>query len=384
MKTTYNINFYCRGSKRNRTGDSPVELSIIINGKRCFIQLPIRCKAEEFPKLLSSRKSNNIKEYCEQVKTKLNEIQLDMLKNNIPFTASNLRQYYQNGGVSQSLYTITKLWDEYIALIQPRINKSLSKEHYYRYVKTKELMLNYLKEDILVEDITPSIIQGYLIYVQSKYNDSTVYGIMTRTKTIIRYAMDNGKLTINPFQNIKYNKTKKDIQYLTQDELNTINDLYIENKSLSNVRDCFILQASTGLSYIDLLNLNKEDIHIDEDGTHYIVKNRHKTNVQYTTVVLPMGVNILKKYDYQLKVISNQKYNSYLKIIQKMADINTNMTSHLARKTYGTILLNNGVRLETVSHCLGHSNTQITQSTYSKLLNKTIIDEVKKNYLIYT
>ena len=46
-------------------------------------------------------------------------------------------------------------------------------------------------------------------------------------------------------------------------------------------------------------------------------------------------------------------------------------------KTYGTRLLNRGVRLETVSKCLGHSSTQITQAAYAKLLKHTIIDEVK-------
>ena len=381
MKTTYCCNFYCRNSKRNRTGDSPVELSIIINGKRCFIQLPVRCKASEFNKLLSTRKSNPIKEYCEQVKAKLTEIQLDMLKNNIPFTAENLRMYYQNGGVSQSLYTITKLFDEYFNLIKPRIDKDLSKEHYYRYLKVKSLMLDYLGKNILVEDITPAIMQGFLIYIQGKYNSSTVYGIMTRTKTIIRYAIDNGKLSKNPFQCIKYTKERKDIKYLTEDELNKINDLYIENKSLSSVRDCFIVQASTGLSYIDLLNLKKEDIHIAEDGTHYIIKNRHKTNVQYTTVVLPMGVEVLKKYDYNLHILSNQKYNAYLKIIQKMAGIETNMTSHLARKSFATLALQKGIRMETVSKMLGHSNLATTSSVYAKLLNNTIIKEAAEKLI---
>lgn len=377
MKTTFSIQFYCRASKANRTGDSPIELSIIINGKRCFIQLPIRCKASQFPKLLSARRTNPVQEYCEETRAKLTQIQLDMLKNNIPFTANNLRQYYQNGGVTQSLYTISKLFDEYTTLIKPRIDKDLTKEHYYRYVKTKELMLDYLGKDILVEEITPAIIQGYLIYIQGKYESSTVYGIMTRTKTIIKYAMDNGRLSKNPFQGIKYQKEKKDIKYLTQEELNQINNLYIENESLASVRDCFILQASTGLSYIDLLNLTKDDIHITEDGTHYIIKNRHKTNVQYTTVVLDMGVEILKKHNYQLRVISNQKYNAYLKIIQKMTGIQTNITSHLARKTFATMLLNKGVRLEVVSKCLGHSSTAITQSTYSKMLKESIIKEVK-------
>lgn len=54
-----------------------------------------------------------------------------------------------------------------------------------------------------------------------------------------------------------------------------------------------------------------------------------------------------------------------------------NLHFHLFRKTYGTRLLNRGVRLETVSKCLGHSSAKITQTSYAKLLKQTIIDEVK-------
>lgn len=377
MRTTFCVQFYCRNCKTNKAGESPIELSLIINGKRCFIQLPIKCKASEFKKLLSSRKSNNIKEYCEQVKDKLNVIQLDMLKNNIPFTAQNLKMYFMNGCVSPNQYTITKLFDDYILLIKPRIDKDLTKEHYYRYVKVKSLMLDYLKQDILVEDITPAIITGFLIYIQGIYQESTVFGIMTRLKTIIRYALDNNKINHNPFQGIKYGRGKKEIKYLTEEELSTIYNLEIHNKTLSQIRDAFILQASTGLSYIDLVNLKKEDIHIDTDGTHYIIKNRHKTNVQFTTVVLPMGIDILKKYDYQLHIISNQKINEGLKHIQKFANIETNLTTHIARKSFATTLLNRGVRMEAVSKMLGHSNLITTSQVYAKLKNKTIIDEVK-------
>ena len=381
MKTTYTVNFYCRASKANRTGDSPVELSIIINGKRCFIQLPIRCKASEFNKLLSTRKSNPIKDYCEETKNKLQQIQVDMMKHNIAFTAENLRMYYQNGGVSQNLYTVSKLFDEYIKMIEPRVGNDLTEASFSRYIKAKELLLKYLEKDILVEEITPSTIQGFHIFINNKYEESTVYGIMTRTKTVIKYAQDNGKLSLNPFQGIKLGKGRKEIKYLTQDELNALNSLEIDNKSLSDVRDAFILQASTGLSYIDLLNLQKEDIKITEDGTHYIVKNRHKTNVQYTTLVLPMGVEVLKKHNYQLRIISNQKYNLFLKTLQALTDIETNITSHLARKTFATLALQKGIRMETVSKMLGHSNITTTSQAYAKLLNTTVIKEAKEKLL---
>lgn len=104
----------------------------------------------------------------------------------------------------------------------------------------------------------------------------------------------------------------------------------------------------------------------------------NKTGVEYTAVVFPEGVKILHKYNNQLPRITNQRYNGYLKEIQTITGIDKTLHTHLFRKTYGTRLLNRGVRLETVSKCLGHSSTQITQMAYSKLLKSTIIKEVKQ------
>lgn len=376
-KLTYAANFYCRASKANRKGESPIELSIIINGKRCFIQLPIRCRASEFDKLLTSRKNNTIKEYIEQTKSKLTEIQLDMLRNNIPFTASNLREYYKNGGVVEQVYTISNLFDDYLNMINGRIGIDLTEASYNRYIRAKNYLLNYIGKDVVLSELTPSIMQGYHIFLKGKYEESTVCGIMTRTKTVIKYALDNGKISKNPLINIKYGKGKKEIEYLTEEEIKLLKEKDINIDRLSKVRDIALFQIASGLSYIDTVNLKKEDIKFDDEGVCYIVKSRHKTNVEFTSIIFPEGVEVLKKYDYNLPTISNQKGNAYLKEIQTICGINKSLHFHLFRKTYGTRLINKGVRLETVSRCLGHSNTQVTQQVYSKLLKTTIIDEVK-------
>ena len=84
------------------------------------------------------------------------------------------------------------------------------------------------------------------------------------------------------------------------------------------------------------------------------------------------------KKEFEDLVITNQKMNNYLKELQTLCDIHKTLHCHLFRKTYGTLLLNKGIRLETVSKCLGHANTKITQQAYAKLLSQTVIDEVKK------
>ena len=83
-------------------------------------------------------------------------------------------------------------------------------------------------------------------------------------------------------------------------------------------------------------------------------------------------MGILKRYNYQLPVLTNQRYNSYLKEIADICGIEKNLTSHLARHTAATLMLNSGIPLDVVAKILGHSNTQMT-AHYAKMLDKTII-----------
>ena len=61
-----------------------------------------------------------------------------------------------------------------------------------------------------------------------------------------------------------------------------------------------------------------------------------------------------------------------------MAGIDKPLTSHWARHTGATILLNEGLDMETVAKILGHSSTRITRSIYAKLLDDTIAKKMKK------
>ena len=53
------------------------------------------------------------------------------------------------------------------------------------------------------------------------------------------------------------------------------------------------------------------------------------------------------------------------------------MHSHLARHTFATTLLNNGVDMVSVSKVLGHANSRITEKVYAKMLPDTILSKVQ-------
>ena len=90
---------------------------------------------------------------------------------------------------------------------------------------------------------------------------------------------------------------------------------------------------------------------------------------------------ILDKYAGQLPqgkllpVISNQKMNAYLKEIGDVCGINKNLTFHLARHTFATMMLTLGADLYTTSKLLGHADVKMTQ-VYAKIINQKKDDAV--------
>jgi site-specific recombinase XerD len=58
------------------------------------------------------------------------------------------------------------------------------------------------------------------------------------------------------------------------------------------------------------------------------------------------------------------------------ARLNRRVTPHTLRRTFGSDLINRGVRLEVVSRLLGHAGTSITEKAYARLTDRTIHDEM--------
>lgn len=89
-------------------------------------------------------------------------------------------------------------------------------------------------------------------------------------------------------------------------------------------------------------------------------------------MLLPKAAEILKKYDYNLNLMSNQKCNDQLKLIAHMAKIHINLTMHVGRHTFATWALTKGVDIATVSKMLAHSSVAMTEK-YAQVLQTSVI-----------
>ena len=194
-------------------------------------------------------------------------------------------------------------------------------------------------------------------------------------------AINEGLLSRNPYKwiNINKDKTSKGIERcLTPEEFKRLMEAAMPTQSLERVKDLFIFQVYTCLSYRDLANFDSSQI-VSIKGRKAYTGKREKTGVSFTIPLLPQAIAVLKKYHNTLPIISNVKYNEYLKIVAQASGIDKPISTHWARHTGATMLLNDGIDIKIISRICGHSSTRITEQVYAKLLDETIVDAVFKN-----
>ena len=104
MRATHSIQFYCRSSKSNKQGYSPVEMTLTINGERTIINLPRKEKPDDFQRLMSSRKSNDLKVFIDLMRSKVYEVQNEIIQDGRPITGHTIREYLRTGGTKSYTY----------------------------------------------------------------------------------------------------------------------------------------------------------------------------------------------------------------------------------------------------------------------------------------
>lgn len=198
-------------------------------------------------------------------------------------------------------------------------------------------------------------------------------------KRFLVEALRDGLLKQNPYDTVRLDHGDFDMSIdkcLSLDEVRKLQAASMDDR-LGKVRDLFLFQSYSCLAYTDLAKFDAKKIE-EIDGKKFYSGRRGKTKVRFTVPLLPPALDILEKYKNKLPIISNVKYNAYLKEVAAAAGIEKHLTTHWARHTGATLLLNAGVPIEVVSKVCGHTNTQITQKIYAKMLSKTIVEEVTK------
>lgn len=379
INTHSSISFYCRQSRVDKHGTSPIEVSVTLGGVRMLSTLPRRCKPNEFKKLMGARSQNPIKEYTSTVSSKIEDLILRCMLDGILFTKDILRTNIQYGFCEQR-ECMGSLFSSFLSSQMKKVKAGLSTyKNYRKYEIVKGLFFSYsnINEETLVISIRQRDIVDFNTFLLSKYDETTVAGMMQKLKSVFLFALRNRIITDNPFLGYSITRKEKEVEFLNEEEVTRIRTTPLPSESLDRIRDLFLFQCYTSLSYCDMAALTPDDFKKNDYEQIYIEKKRKKTGVGFLVILFEDAITIAKKYNYKLPIVSNQRYNGYLKLIADYCSISKPLHTHIGRHTAACYLLNKGLPLEVVARIMGHATTKITKH-YAKLLDDTVFKSVER------
>lgn len=348
-----------------------VQIEVLSERKRKYIGTGVKLYSDQWDerkKVINSMQMLELnRSLDEQIRT-IQDWVNELIRKREPFDFEKLERFIKFSNKSEN----------FIEFIERRIEErqditeSTKKTH-----RTFSESLRAFGRITYFSDLTKENITIYDDWLHEKgYSQPTVHNYHKRMKRYINEAIKFELIDKDPYSGLHFERGKHQIRkYLTEDELKKIIEAEIPSKTVRQVRDLFVFQSYTGISYADLAKFDfKKDI-TKKNGKMVIHDVRQKTEETYFIVLLSPALEVLEKYKFILPVISNQQYNLRLKIVADYAKIDKNLTVHMARHTFATMCLNNGVKIENVSKMLGHSNIKTTQE-YAKVLNS----EVEKSF----
>ncbi|OYX84591.1 MAG: tyrosine type site-specific recombinase, partial [Flavobacteriales bacterium 32-34-25] len=276
------IIFYLKAGKVNKKGESPIFARITYNQKSTTMATGKSILKERW--LFTNNLRNVLKIEKEKVlKNSLDLLQLNIEKKFNEMTKQSLEVSLQllKNEFTGKTKTIVKAKEVSILEVIDKYNKYFEKKvvagerseaSLQKYERSKELLITFMKKQYKIEDITSNEISSAFIYnlesflkYESDYKgkigikNNSVVKYMRMYKTCCRHSIKMGVIDKNPFNLYDGKLNIKDAVFLSQQELDRIENKKFSIERLEKVKDIFLFSCYTGYAPVDALNLTSSN-----------------------------------------------------------------------------------------------------------------------------
>lgn len=272
--------------------------------------------------------------------------------------------------------------------INDKTDKANSTSTIKRYEYNKKLLQDFEEsKDVKLNfnQIDKKFYNTFINYCTNTKNHST--NTLSRNiglfKTFMNWAVLNRytyKLDFQEFKNIKKEITDE-VALSKEQVVEIFNFDFSNNQRLERVRDLFVFGCFTGMRYSNYSKIKKNDIIDSHIKVRDVKDNRKQLNIPLNDY----SSYLLKKYDYRLPEISNQKFNEYIKevikivgytenikktsklgneIIETVTSFYERISSHTARRSFITIMKTDKVPDKIIMGFTGHKSLEVFNQYY--------------------
>ncbi|RUT68530.1 site-specific integrase [Flavobacterium cupreum] len=396
--------FYLKAGKFNKSGESPIYARISFKKQSITMAAGKSILKERWQftdnlrSVLKLEKEKVIKSALDLFLLGMEKKFNELYKIDQDFSLQLLKDEFKGETtvVKEDCVSIIEIMNRHNDFFKKKVDAAeRSKASYQKYERAKDLLIIFMEKRYGIQDISLQEVNSAYVYnlesflkYDSRFKGKTgiknnsVVKYMRMYKTACKYSIRMGIIDKDPFNLYDGKLHVTDALFLTQEELNLIENKKFSIQRLEKVKDVFLFSCYTGYAPVDAANLTSNNISTDAMDNLWIMTNRAKTTIRANVPILPPTLAIINKYkNMQIGLIpklSNQKMNAYLKEIADLCGIEKHLTWYVARHTFATtVTLGNGVRIENVSAMMGHTNIKQTQH-YAKVLDINIMEDMSK------
>jgi site-specific recombinase XerD len=423
-----NVTFYIDKSNTDREGFAPIKATVSIpyikdDGKTDYKNItktvskvkpqywndseidPKTNRQKRNKQRVSPPRPNEKDNDHEQINNLLDEFQAkakkyfkDCTNQNIEITPAIVKDYFKGNGLNLNKPK-KNLWEAYDEFLKAgQIEKSYNTNRNRKTIKNKLEKfqeetgykmtfesINLVFFDLLKEHVLSTKEHGY----------NYLSAITDKFKAFLNWSLERDYHNNTTFRKFSAPEKEGTIVHLTFPELQQLINFKFESKSRQRARDFYCFGCLTGLRYVDLQRLTKDNV-----SNGLIKITTQKTNKEVFIPVFPGLQTIIDRYPEPHRLLpkfSNQKLNKSIKAACKEAEINTmveyktfekNLTktefkpkheligTHTARKTFINLAYSNGLDIEMIKSITGITH----ERTLRRYLN--VSADSKKEKLI--
>jgi integrase len=267
------------------------------------------------------------------------------------------------------------------------ISLSCSRGYLIRSVKPAFNHISLYFGNINLNSITNKNAERFLLdhYKKAKHSAVLYHRVL---KAAFNKAIIWDYTKTNPFKGIRLPKIQwKAPVFITIDELKKI----IDNTEKQVFKDLFQFAFFTGMRSAEIMNLKWDQVNL-EDQKIQIGSNEFNTKsrrIRFIPIAEPLKHILIRNNQNSNNngksyVFSKGEYENFngdfiskkFKKAVRKTGLSDDIHFHTLRASFGSLLLQKGIPISTISKLLGHSSILVTERHYTELRLDNLIDAV--------
>ena len=400
-KIRYSLVFN-RKDQLNQFGDALIQLRAYQNGKSRYFSTGIYIKPDQWDQRNCKIKHTHPNHfvYNQQINRLIEEIEgfeIKMINRHGSFPLHRLHEYQSKPENQKETISFTDFYEFELS------NHSMKPDSFKMYKLTLSKLKAY-KKQVYFEELNYSFISGFDLFLRKQnLGVNSIKQHHKRLRTFVNRAIKKDLLKIddNPYKKFKPRSIEPERVFITKEELAKLETVNIPKNEarLKTIKDIFLFATYTGLRYSDVTNLRLGNVSQDARGwvlnlkakktdkslklPLYLLFRQEGEKLSRPEKILTRHLKQFKDFQdieeakrLRLFPISNQYFNRSLKTIAKHAGVNKKLTSHVARRTFATIMATK-VKAPILQRLLQHSRPDMT-NIYIQLSNHLVEEELQK------